>query len=402
MNRKVLIFSLMYHPFIGGAEIAIKEITDRIPQKSIHFDMITLRLNSELPRTEKIGNIIIHRIGFSKKGARIEDGKKFLFFLNKYLFPMMSFFKAVSLHRKNKYDAIWCMLANYAIIGALFFKLFNPKVLYVLTIQDGSSAEQIKERAGFLFPLLKQGVLKADLVQVISTFLVGVVRDIGYKGDVVMVSNGVDNKHFSQRYEEKELDKLRNKLNLKKDKIYLITTTRLILTRGIEDVIKSLNYLPNNILFLILGTGPDKLKLEDLAKKNKVSNRTYFIGHVDHKELPKYLRLANFFIRPSLIEGFGNSFIEAMAAEIPTVATQVGGITDFLFDPEKNPNKPPTGLFCNVKDPKNIAVQVKRLISNDELTSLLIKNASKLVKEKYDWGLIAENIETKVFKKVFK
>lgn len=402
MQKKILIFSLTYHPFIGGAEIAIKEITDRISQNNISFDMITLHFNSDLPRVEKIGNVTIRRIGFSKKGAEIGEGKEFPLFLNKYLFPIIAFFEALSLHRQNKYDAIWCMLANYATIGALFFKILNPKIPYILTLQDGSSADQIRKRTGFLFPLLKQGFLKANLIQVISTFLVGVARDIGYKGEVEIVPNAVDTKHFSQKYSQEELNKLRNKLNLKKDKTYLITTTRLVLTRGVEDIIESLEYLPENVEFLVLGTGPDESKLKDIAEENNVSKRIHFVGHVDHLELPKYLRVVDIFVRPSTIEGFGNSFVEAMAAEIPVIATEVGGIPDFLFDPEKNPDKPSTGLFCNVSDPKSIAEQVNKLLENPSLVSKITTNASKLVKEKYDWNLISKDMETKVFQKVFK
>ena len=63
--KKILIFSLAYYPnFVGGAEVAIKEITDRISPEDFEFHMITLRFDSRLPKTEKIGNIFVHRIGF--------------------------------------------------------------------------------------------------------------------------------------------------------------------------------------------------------------------------------------------------------------------------------------------------------------------------------------------------
>ena len=53
--KRVLIFSLTYHPFIGGAEVALKEITDRLDPSEFEFDMITLRFDSNLPRVEKMG-----------------------------------------------------------------------------------------------------------------------------------------------------------------------------------------------------------------------------------------------------------------------------------------------------------------------------------------------------------
>ena len=129
--------------------------------------------------------------------------------------------------------------------------------------------------------------------------------------------------------------------------------------------------------------------------------------------------MCDVFVRPSIIEGFGNAFVEAFAAGIPVVATPVGGIPDFLFDPEANPNKEsprfstseatmkiqvqsrirelPTGIFCNVRDPQSIAVAVKKYLDNPELTAQIVKNARALVVEKYDWNIIAADMVKKVF-----
>ena len=63
MPKKILIFSIAYHPFIGGAEMAIKEITDRIGD--IDFDLITLRFDKNLSKFERIGNLNVYRIGFT-------------------------------------------------------------------------------------------------------------------------------------------------------------------------------------------------------------------------------------------------------------------------------------------------------------------------------------------------
>ena len=62
--KKILIFSLVYYPrYIGGAEVAIKEITDRISPSDIEFDMVTLRSHKDLPKAEKIGNVNVYRVG---------------------------------------------------------------------------------------------------------------------------------------------------------------------------------------------------------------------------------------------------------------------------------------------------------------------------------------------------
>jgi len=96
------------------------------------------------------------------------------------------------------------------------------------------------------------------------------------------------------------------------------------------------------------------------------------------------MQVADIFIRPSRSEGQGISFLEAMACKIPVIATPVGGIVDFLKDGE-------TGYFCQPENPESIAETVKRVIS-DPNKNQIIENAYEMVKEKYDWDLIARQV----------
>ncbi|MEK7176313.1 MAG: glycosyltransferase family 4 protein, partial [Patescibacteria group bacterium] len=115
----------------------------------------------------------------------------------------------------------------------------------------------------------------------------------------------------------------------------------------------------------------------------KLQNKVVFVGFVPPEKLPEYLWASDIFVRPSLSEGLGNSFIEAMAAGLPIIGTPVGGIPDFLKDGE-------TGLFCEPNNPQNIAEKVKLLLVDNSLRQKIIANGQKLVAEKYDWDLIAE------------
>jgi glycosyltransferase involved in cell wall biosynthesis len=207
-----------------------------------------------------------------------------------------------------------------------------------------------------------------------------------------IIPNAVATAHFTQSYPESELAALESQLNKQLGDVFIITTSRLVLKNAADDVIKALPLLPANVKFLILGTGPDEAMLKSLAKELKVENRAIFYGHVDHKDMPKFLKVSDIFIRPSLSEGLGNSFLEAMAAEIPVIATPVGGIPDFLFDPEKNPDQGPTGLFCNVRDPESIAVKIKTYIEDNALRARIIKNAKAMVLSRYDWEIIARDM----------
>ena len=359
-SKRILIFSLAYHPVVGGAEIAVKEITDRIAD--IEFDMITMCFNTVHPKKEKIGNCTIYRITTSKN-----------------LYPFRAFLLARGLHKDKSYDAIWAIMANWAGFAALFFKFRFPQVPFILTLQEGDPIPYIKHKARFVFPLFKKIFTRADIIQTISRYLADWAREMDYRKRVEVIPNGVDVKKFTVDVQSRALDK---------ENITLITTSRLVEKNGIKDIINALKFLPN-VKLKILGAGPLESELKLLATGWPVE----FVGYVSQDEIPKYLNEADLFVRPSLSEGMGNSFIEAMAAGLPVIATPVGGIIDFLRDGE-------TGLFCEANNPKSIAKQVQRLIADEPLRNKLIANAKKMVEEKYDWNLVAREMKTKVFDKV--
>jgi len=111
--KRILIFSLAYYPdVVAGAEVAIKEITDRTSGDDYVFDMVTLRFDSTLPKFERIGNVNVYRVGFATSSPNIADLSRFPLSVNKYFFPIWGFLKAQSLHKKNAYDGIWAMMAS--------------------------------------------------------------------------------------------------------------------------------------------------------------------------------------------------------------------------------------------------------------------------------------------------
>jgi glycosyltransferase involved in cell wall biosynthesis len=233
-------------------------------------------------------------------------------------------------------------------------------------------------------------------VQAISHHLADYAKGMGYRGDVSVVPNAVDTLHFSHVYDRSEIAIKERDLGKNPGDIIMITTSRLVPKNGLIDVIQSLTLLPKNIKFAVLGVGPDEAEMKEAALELGVAERVSWLGFVSHKDIPVYLQASDIFIRPSLSEGLGNSFLEAMASGLPVIATPVGGIIDFLFDPQASPDKPPTGLFCKVKNPQSIAEQVQRLVADQLLRDELIINGQALVREKYDWNIIAGDMR-KVF-----
>jgi glycosyltransferase involved in cell wall biosynthesis len=373
--KKILIFSTAYFPFIGGAEVAVKELTERIggsdneKHESWSFDMVTARLDISLPSFEKIGRVNVYRIGFGWPK------------LDKYLLAFYGHFFAGKLYKKNKYDAIWAVMASYGGFAAMFFKA-KYKVPFLLSLQEGDDFAYILKRAGFLKSWFKKIFLTADVVQCISHYLANWAKASGATGRIEVIPNGVDVKKFARIFPDFELENLKKENGKKDDDVFIIHTGRLVKKNGLDSIIKALVYLPPNIKFLSVGSGADLSSLKSLASNSNLNDRVIFIEYVSHDQLVKYLKISDIFIRPSLSEGLGNSFLEAMAAGLPVIGTPVGGIPDFLFDRE-------TGLFCKTKDPESIAEKIKIILNDEMLKNKLIKNGRKLVEEKYDWDKIA-------------
>jgi teichuronic acid biosynthesis glycosyltransferase TuaC len=391
--KRVLIFSLNYYPqYIGGAEVAIKEITDRLLPDEFEFHMVALRIDSTLPRIEKIGNVTVHRFGFTRNRPSIGELKKFPLHLNKYYFQIGAYLEAVRLHKKEEFDTIWAMMAHSCAIPAGLFKKKFPEVKYILTLQEGDPPEHIERMMKPVWSLFKQGFVRADVLQPISTFLQKWGVRMGFKGESKVIPNGVDVAKFTREYSSDEIDAMKEKIGKKEGAVFVVTTSRLVHKNGIDDVIRALPLLPENVSFLIYGIGPDEEKLRTLAKELGVESRTRFMGQISHDEMPLMLKACDIFTRPSRSEGMGNSFIEAMAAELPVIATQEGGIADFLFDEKLNPQKPTTGWAVSKDSPAQIADAVKDILKRPEKVAGVTKTAKAMVIEKYDWDTIAAEI----------
>ena len=385
--RRILIFSLVYYPrFVGGAEVAVKEITDRISPQEIEFDMITLRFDVALPKIEKIGNITIYRVGWAGKQKDSSDSLAWYLNLNKYALPITGFIKAVLLARTNRYDAMWSIMATYNSFAALFFKLCHPKIPFLLTLQEGDPIPYIKRRALLVYPLFKMIFTRATYIQAISRYLADWGKDMNAHCPIDVIPNAVDWKLFSTKLSpEKELA-LKQSIGKKDGDVMLVHTGRLVVKNAVGDIIAALQYLPPHIKLLLIGQGYEEAQLKDQVAKLGLQDRVIFKGFLYHKDMPQYLHVSDIFIRPSLSEGFGNSFIEAMAAGIPVIATPVGGISDFLIDGE-------TGLFCEVNNPRSIAQKVEKLIKDIESRDYIVGRAKSMVEKIYQWESVVEKMK---------
>ncbi len=373
-KKNILIFSTAYFPFVGGAEVAVKEITNRLGD-NFEFDLITARLDKKLSSFEKIGNVNVYRIGSGSPT------------LDKILLPFRGARMIAGLNKKRNYYCFWGVMASFSSGAAYIYNLFSrKKIPIILTLQEGDSEEHLSYRwFGLIALSWKLALRYTTVLTAISTFLIARAKKNGFSGEAVLVPNGVDLDIFSVEISDEIKRKISSDLGKKDEDVYLVTVGRLTHKNGTDDVIRSLPLLPKNINFIVIGKGDEGPKLQKLADSLGVSERVKFLGFVPYEKIPEYLSVCDIFIRASRSEGFGNAFIEAMATGLPVIATPVGGIPDFLDDRE-------TGLFCAPNNPKSIALAVEAIIDDKRLKEALVAKAKSRVVERYNWSLIAKGM----------
>ena len=312
--KRVAIFSVTYHPFIGGAEVAIKEFTARLPEYV--FDLYAAKLDDSLPDVEHMGNVTVYRVG---TGRRLFD---------KWLYPWGAARLALMHHHQNPYDLIHAVLETYAGVAALLFKKREPKVPYLLTMQSGDSDWFIRLRTWFWYPWYRQVFTRADKITAISFWLKDRAKGYGTKEeDIEIIPNAVDER-FLEIGSPQERARVRSSWGVRDQDIVVITASRLVRKNGVDTLIDAMERVPENAKLVIAGTGADERSLKSRAKR--FGNRVLFLGHIGHDILPALLRSADIFVRASRSEGLGNAFIEARAAGLAVIGTPVGGINDLI------------------------------------------------------------------------
>ena len=154
----------------------------------------------------------------------------------------------------------------------------------------------------------------------------------------------------------------------------LVFLGRLVEGKGCLDLLHAIGLLRSDIpdvRALIIGDGQDRNTLEELSNHLGLSQNVYFIGWVQPSEVHNYLMAADIFVGPSKtgkdgsVEAQGLTFLEAMVARTPVVASRVGGIVDSVIDGE-------TGILVDEGSPDQIAAAVLRIASDNQFRSDLV------------------------------
>ncbi|WP_026497118.1 glycosyltransferase family 4 protein [Butyrivibrio sp. WCD3002] len=194
------------------------------------------------------------------------------------------------------------------------------------------------------------------------------------------------------RIKKAKVDKraYKKSIGIPEDSIMLLSVGEMIERKNHEVIIRALGQLKrSDIYYVICGKGPLREYLEQLSESLGV--HTVFLGF--RKDIPELCNTADISAFPSKIEGLGLAGIEAMAAGVPLVSSNVHGILDYVIDGK-------TGYACNPDDVESFSKAIEKLASNENLRLSMKEDCLKAV-EPFDinnalntmWNIYREILE---------
>ena len=136
---------------------------------------------------------------------------------------------------------------------------------------------------------------------------------------------------------------------------------------------------------IVIGDGPERSRLEALARELGVEDRVSFLGARPHTDMPGLLSSGEVAVFPSLMEATSVAALESMACELPVAASHVGGLPE-LVDEE-------VGTLFLPADPDDLARAVVQLLERGDLASLGTKARDRVVERWSNDRLVERHLE---------
>lgn len=287
----------------------------------------------------------------------------------KYLQTYRDYLWWTRMRIRESYDLIH---AHHPIAGLAMKTLF-PDTPVIITIHSSYERELVlngridsggpEER--FLTSLYGELEAKLDRILTVSQsfkqYLSGYLRD---PDRVIVIPNGYDEKRFRPMKHDNPVPQL-------------ITVCRLVPAKGLDVLLKACAELKDrghSFVLHIIGDGPIRQDLEQMAMDLNIYEDTIFYGYMLHPE--QFMPFFDIFVLPSRAEAFGSVFAEAALCWLTPVGTNVGGIAEQIED-GKN------GLLVPVDDVPALADALEKLIEDPALRRKLAKAANEKAKKNY-------------------
>lgn len=242
----------------------------------------------------------------------------------------------------------------------------------VLVKWHGSETELLGQRGpwGLACRLLLQNL---SVLCVLSEHERREVRAAGFEVPCQVVRNGLEIARYRQPRD------VRARHGIPEGSPLLLFIARLIVTKGLHDVLEAVSRLPADeaAVLLVIGDGPERAPAEALCDKLGLGSRVFFLGHLTEAEALDYYCGCDILVFPTFhAEGFPMSIFQAVAGGMGIVTTRIRAAADHLREPENV-------LFVPAHDPGSIAAAVQRLLQQPDLLGDM-RQANRRLAQRFD------------------
>lgn len=360
MAKRILLMAAHFHPYKGGLENFALDFTTRLAKKGIDVDVFTYNLekNKEI---EKYKGITIYRLpGWSILGKTFT----LPWFNSKYDKLIKKIFS-------KKYDAVITNTRFFttSFLGMIYAKNMKTKFIH---IEHGNvhviHNNPLVTAVAWLYDQTFGRIIfsNADLVIGISKPCARFAKRLGANKTIV-IHNSID----PDKFHKKKVSKVSLGIP-QNNKVIINGIGRLIYAKGLQDVIEAVKGIPN-LTIVNIGEGPYEPELIRISRKYRV--KSLFPGRINREEIIKYLSVADLFINPSYSEGLPTCVLEAGAAGVPVIATDVGGTKEII---DNNVN----GLLIKPHNTNQIRKKILYLLNKKPS---LASKLQKKIKKEFNW-----------------
>lgn len=215
-------------------------------------------------------------------------------------------------------------------------------------------------KAGWQLWLDRRLIARTDRLVGNSQAVVDFYRELGLPTEKLScIPNGIDLSPESSQ----NLDRasLRHEMNVPGDAFVAGYVGRLAHQKRVEDLIwavETLRQIRTQLHLVLIGTGPEREKLEEFARNVNCVENAHFLGH--REDATRFLQAMDVFCLASSFEGMSNSVMEAMAAGLPVIASDIPANRELVVHNE-------TGFLCKLGDAVGYMQYLRRLIDEPGL-----------------------------------
>lgn len=371
---KVLMLSWEYPPKIfGGLGQHVFDLCRYVAIQGSEVHVITPRLE-EVPDYEEKQGVIVHRAGYAQQSSM--DFKAWTFYYNGDAIR-----QAVEIiNESGPFDVVHAhdWLAAYA--GRALARIYQiPLITTIHATEQGRSLGLHNRFQLEINEVEKNLALEARLIICCSRFMAGEVQ--GQFGipfqRIRIIPNGVDREQLLAG------DCIQPDRG--KSGPVLVFLGRLVHEKGVchlmDAFCKVIKCQPGAVLY-ICGQGPEMDSLRARARRLGLDGAVFFPGFLSAAERSRIYRRADLVVIPSLYEPFGIVALEAMAAGLPLVASNTGGLAEIISQGQD-------GILVPPGDDEALAAAITSLLENPAQARILSNNARETVAALYDWNVIA-------------